>query len=127
MVNNSWQTFTVKAYEGSQNVATATSKYKLYYSCLGFNSTCNEPYINIQQPGNYADENSPFTVQAQVQGNTEPITDTKVYLDNNVVATSTGATIVASVTASAGTHLLTVQSWDITGTLYKTQHTVNVY
>jgi hypothetical protein len=126
-VNNAWQTFTVKAYEGSQNVATATSKYKLYYSCLGFNSTCNEPYINIQQPGNYADENSPFTVQAQVQGNTEPITGTKVYLDNNVVATSTGATIVASVTASAGTHLLTVQSWDITGTLYKTQHTVNVY
>jgi hypothetical protein len=62
-----------------------------------------------------------------VVGNTEPITTTKVYLDNTVVGTSSGATIVATVTASAGTHLLTVQSWDTTGTLYKTQHTVNVY
>jgi hypothetical protein len=125
--SNQWQTFTVKAYKGSQAVYTATNKYKLYYGCLGFNASCNAPYIQIQAPANYADENSPFTVQAQVVGNTEPITTTKVYLDNTVVGTSTGATIVATVTASAGTHLLTVQSWDTTGTLYKTQHTVNVY
>jgi hypothetical protein len=125
--SNQWQTFTVKAYKGSQAVYTATNKYKLYYGCLGFNASCNAPYIQIQAPANYADENSPFTVQAQVVGNTEPITTTKVYLDNTVVGTSSGATIVATVTASAGTHLLTVQSWDTTGTLYKTQHTVNVY
>jgi hypothetical protein len=126
-VNNQWQTFTVTAYKGSQAVYTATSKYKLFYGCLGFNASCNAPYLRIQEPANYADENSPFTVQAQVVGNTEPITTTKVYIDNTVVATSTGATIVAPVTALAGTHLLTVQSWDTTGTLYKTQHTVNVY
>jgi hypothetical protein len=57
----------------------------------------------------------------------KPITSMKVYLDNTVVATSTGATIVAIVTAAAGRHLLTVQAWDATGTLYKTQQTVNVY
>jgi hypothetical protein len=125
-INNQWQTFTVTAYKGSQAVATVTNKYKLYYGCLGFNATCNAPYIKIQAPANYADENSPFTVQAGAVGNTEPITTTKLYLDNTVVATSTGATIVATVTASAGTHLLTVQSWDTTGVLYKTQHTVNV-
>jgi len=125
-VNNQWQTFTVTAYNGSQAVATVTNKYKLYYGCLGFNATCNSPYIKIQEPANYADENSPFTVQASAVGNTAPITTTKLYLDNTLVATSTGATIVATVTASAGTHLLTVQSWDTTGALYKTQHTVNV-
>lgn len=124
--SNQWQTFTVTAYKGSTAVATATSKYKLYYGCLIFNSTCGNPYIQIQSPGNYADENSPFTVQAGVVGNTEPITTSKVYLDNTLVGTSTGATIVATVTASAGTHLLTVQSWDTTGVLYKTQHTVNI-
>jgi hypothetical protein len=124
--SNQWQTFTVTAYKGSTAVATVTNKYKLYYGCLGFNAGCSNPYIKIQAPANYADENSPFTVQAGVVGNTEPITTTEVYLDNTVVATSTGATIVATVTASAGTHLLTVQSWDTTGTLYKTQHTVNV-
>ena len=125
-LNNQWQTFTVAAYKGSQELYTATNKYKLYYGCPGFNATCNAPYIKIQSPGNYADENSPFTVQAEVVGNTLPITTTKVYLDNTVIATSTGATIVATVTASAGTHLLTVQSWDTSGVLYKTQHTVNV-
>jgi hypothetical protein len=51
----------------------------------------------------------------------------KVYLDNTVVGTSTGPTIVATVTASAGTHLLTVQGWDTKGALYKTQQVVNVY
>src|SRR5258708_11897032 len=125
-INNQWQTFTVTAYKGSQAVATVTNKYKLYYGCLGFNATCNAPYIKIQAPANYADENSPFTVQAGAVGNTEPITTRKLYLDNTVVATSTGATIVATVTASAGTHFLTVQSWDTTGVLYKTQHTVKV-
>jgi hypothetical protein len=43
------------------------------------------------------------------------------------VQVSSGATIVAEVTASSGTHLLTVQAWDTTGMLYKTQQTVNVY
>ena len=71
--------------------------------------------------------NSPFPVQAQAVQNPKPITEMKVYLDNTVVATSTGATVVAKVTASAGTHLLTVEAWDTTGTLYKTQQTVNVY
>jgi hypothetical protein len=51
----------------------------------------------------------------------------KAYLDNTVVASSTGATIVANVTASPGTHLLTVQAWDTAGFLYKTQMNVNVY
>jgi hypothetical protein len=124
--SNQLQTFTVTAYKGSEAVATITNQYKLYYGCLGFNATCNSPYLQIQEPANYADESSPFTVQAGAVGNTAAITTTKVYLDNSVVATSNGATIVATVTASAGTHLLTVQAWDTTGTLYKTQHTVNV-
>jgi hypothetical protein len=125
-LKNQWQTFTVTAYKGSQALYTKTNKYKLYYGCPGFNATCNTPYIQIQSPRNYADKNSPFTVQAGVVGNTLPITTTKVYLDSTLVATSTGATIVAAVTASAGTHVLTVQSWDSSGVLYKTQHTVNV-
>jgi len=44
-----------------------------------------------------------------------------------VVATSSGPTIRASITAAAGTHLLSVQAWDTTGSLYKTDQTVNVY
>ena len=125
-VSNAWQSFTVKAYKGSRALYTATSRYKPYYGCPGLVTGC-AIYIQIQQPSNYQDLNSPFTVQAQAVQNPKPITSMKVYLDNTVVATSTGATIVSTVTAAAGTHLLTVQAWDTTGTLYKTQQTVNVY
>ena len=101
---NQWQTLTVKAYKGSQPVYTATTKYKAYYGCPGMVTACSI-YINIQQPANYADVTSPFAVQATTIQNPNPITAMKVYIDNTVVATSTGATIVANVTASAGTHL----------------------
>ena len=124
--SNTWQNFTVKAYKGSQTLYTATSSYKLYYGCPRLVTGC-ATYIQIQQPTDYQDLNSPFTVQAQTVQNPAPMTSIKVYLDNTVVGTSTGATIVVTVTASAGTHLLTVQGWDTTGTLYKTQQVVNVY
>jgi hypothetical protein len=124
--NNNWQTLTVKAYQGSKVVYTASSNYKVYYGCGGLSSNCS-PGIQIQQPANYADINSLFTVQAQTVQNPAQITTMKVYIDNTVVGTSTGPTIVSNVTAAAGTHLLTIQAWDTTGTLYKTQQTVNVY
>jgi hypothetical protein len=125
-VTNAWQNLTVKAYKGNVLAYTATSRYKLYYGCPGLVTGC-ATYIQIQNPTNYQDLNSPFTVQAQTVQNPQPITTMKVYLDNTVVGTSTGPTIVATVTASAGTHLLTVQSWDTKGALYKTQQVVNVY
>jgi hypothetical protein len=125
-----WQNFTVKAYKGSQALYTASSNYKIYYAFQGAGECpfgpC-PPGLQIQHPANYEDVNSPFTVQAQTVQNPAPITTMKVYLDSTVVQVSSGATIVAEVTASPGTHLLTVQAWDTTGMLYKTQQTVNVY
>lgn len=122
----SWQSFTVRAYKGSEFLYSATAQYKLYYAYQGTGPD-NPPGLQIQQPTNYEDVNSPFAVQAQVVQNPKPITEMKVYLDSTVVGTSTGATVVTKVTASSGTHLLTVEAWDTTGTLYKTQQTVNVY
>ncbi len=121
-----WQTVSVKAYKGSQPLYTGSANFKMYHVYQCGRNGCN-PGIVIQQPTNYEDTNSPFTVEASVESNTEPITAMKVYLDNVVVATSTGPTIRAQVTAAAGTHLLTVQAWDSTGALYKTDQTVNVY
>jgi hypothetical protein len=128
-----WESFTVKAYKGSTAAYTATTDFKVYYAYQGtdgincYGASC-PPGLWIQQPGDNAqDVNSPFAVQAQVVQNSAPVTSMKVYVDNSVVATSTGATIVASVPASSGTHILTVQAWDTTGMLYKSQWTVNVY
>jgi hypothetical protein len=121
-----WQMFTVKAYHGSQPLYTATANFKMYHVYQCGRSGCN-PGVVIQQPTNDEDTNSPFTVAADVEDNTQQITAMKVYLDNVVVATSTGPTIRANVTAAAGTHLLSVQAWDTSGALYKTDQTVNVY
>jgi Big-like domain-containing protein len=125
-VNDTWQNFTVKAYSGSRLLYTASSNYKLYYAYECGRSNCS-PGVVIQEPTNDEDTNSPFTVEADVENNTQQITAMKVYLDNNVVGTSSGPTIRANVTAAAGTHLLSVQAWDTTGALYKTDQTVNVY
>jgi hypothetical protein len=54
------------------------------------------------------------------------ITAMKAYLDNTVVATSSGPTILSNITATPGTHDVTVQAWDSAGNLYKNQVTVNV-
>ncbi len=125
-VNNNWQTVTVKAYNGSHLLYTSNSSFKMYYVYQCGRNGCS-PGIVIQQPSNYQDTNSPFTVVADVENNTLQITAMKVYLDNTVVATSTGPTIRASVNAAAGTHLLTVQAWDTSGVLYKSDQTVNIY
>jgi hypothetical protein len=121
-----WQTFIVKAYQGSQPLYSATSSFKMYHVYQCGRSGCN-PGVVIQEPTNDEDTNSPFTVAADVENNTHQITAMKVYLDSVVVATSTGPTIRSNVTAAAGTHLLSVQAWDTTGALYKTDETVNIY
>jgi hypothetical protein len=85
-----------------------------------------DPGILIQDPAVATDQTSPFSLNATVQGNPAQITAMKAYLDNSVVATSSGPTILSNITAAQGTHLVTVQAWDTSGNLYKSQVTVNV-
>lgn len=125
-VNANWQTFMVKAYQGNNPLYTANSNFKMYYAYQCGRDGCS-PGIVIQQPVLNQDTNSPFTLAADVENNTHQITSMKAYLDGRVVTTSTGPTIRANITAAAGTHLLTVQAWDATGSLYKTDQTVNIY
>jgi hypothetical protein len=115
----------VKAYQGSTPVYTASSNFKLYYAYQCSRNGCSAGIV-IQQPTENQDTNSPFTVAADVENNPHEITAMKVYLDGQVVATSTGPTIRSQVTANAGSHLLSVQAWDTTGALYKTDQNVNV-
>jgi hypothetical protein len=103
--------------------ASATGVH-LYYDG-GCPKNC-EPGVTIQEPAVVTDQTSPFSLNATVQGNPAQITEMKAYLDNSVVATSGGPTILDNIAASHGTHLLTVQAWDTTGNLYKSEVTVNV-
>jgi hypothetical protein len=85
-----------------------------------------DPGITIQTPAFVTDQTSPFSLNATVQNNPVQITEMKAYVDDSLVATSSGPTILGNISASHGTHLLTVQAWDTSGNLYKSQVTVNV-
>lgn len=109
--------------KGHKWSATA-SGMRQYYD--GWCMKSCDPGITIQSPPPATDQSSPFTLSAQVQKNPKPITAMKLYLDNTQVGSSTGPTIYQTINAAHGTHLITVQAWDTTGMLYKTQQTVNV-
>jgi hypothetical protein len=126
-VTNKPETFKFQGYDTRGQKYTVSTSFYVYYDYV-----CNpkggcSPGVLIESPQNYQDVNSPFTVSAEVHENPKQITAMKAYLDNKVVASSTGPTIRAQVEASAGSHLLTVEAWDTTGALYKSQQTVNVY
>jgi hypothetical protein len=120
-------TFVANGWDSKGNVSSAKATgIHLYYdgACIGRNG-CDSG-ITIQEPAALTDQTSPFSLNATVQGQQATITEMKAYLDNSVVATSGGPTILSNVTATPGTHLLTVQAWDASGNLYKNAVTVNV-
>lgn len=116
-VANGWDS------KGDVSSASATGIYLYYDAACPKNC---DPGILIQDPAFVTDQTSPFSLNATVQNNPAQITAMKAYIDNSVVATSSGPTILANITASHGTHLLSVQAWDTSGNLYKSQVTVNV-
>ena len=68
-----------------------------------------------------------FALDMQIQGNSNPVTSMTAYLDNTVVATSSGATLQQQVTgAPTGTHILTVTGVDSQGVVYWIQENVNI-
>ena len=118
-------TFLANGWDDKGNVSSAkVSGIHLYYdgACI---KNC-DPGITIQEPAAVTDQTSPFSLNASVQQPQATITEMKAYVDNSVVATSGGPTILSNVTATPGTHLLTVQAWDASGNLYKSEVTVNV-
>lgn len=118
-------TFVANGWDSKGNVSTAkVTGVHLYYD--GACPKNCDPGVTIQEPALATDQSSPFTVNASVQQAQATITEMKAYVDNTVVATSGGPTLLANVTATSGTHLLTVQAWDSTGNLYKSEVTINV-
>jgi hypothetical protein len=69
---------------------------------------------------------SPVTISAAANGGTAAITRMKAYIDGVEVASSTTATLNASVAATTGSHTLTVNAWNVSGTLQKASVTLTV-
>jgi hypothetical protein len=119
-------TLTLVAQDTSGKTFTKSTSFMEYWASYVCGRVSCNPGIWVNSPTDYQDVGTSFVVNAQVEYNTYSITAMKVYLDNTLVASSTGPTIYATVHASAGTHLLTIQAWDTTGALYKNQENVNV-
>lgn len=114
------------AKDSSGHTYPQSVSFKLFWPGYARGKNACDPGVFINSPADQQDVTSPFTLDAAVEYNTHVITAMKAYVDNSGVAMSSGPTIRAQVPASHGTHLLTVQAWDTTGTLYKTQFTINV-
>lgn len=84
------------------------------------------PVLTSDTPVDGEDVKSPFLVSAHVDFNTVSISAIKAYLDGHVLAESFGPTFHQTLSAAKGTHILTLQAWDVDGRLYRVTENVNV-
>ena len=89
------------------------------------NAACT-PVLTADSPQDGGDVSSTFLVSAHVDFNSVSISNIKAYLDGHVVAEASGPTIHQNLTAAKGTHILTLQAWDVDGNLYRVTENVNV-
>jgi hypothetical protein len=120
-------TESAKAWDAAGHTYTAAVTFKTYYdaNCDPYGGGCN-PGVFITAPANGAGVGTSFQISAEVKENPAPIIGMKAYLDGVKVASSSGPTLLANVTAAAGSHRLNVQAWDNKGNLYKTVETFSV-
>lgn len=118
-------TFAANGWDSKGDVWSAKATGIHFYYDGACIKNC-DPGITIDEPAATTDQSSLFVVNATVQQQQATITEMKAYVDNSLVATSGGPTILSNVTAAPGTHLVTVQAWDASGNLYKSEVTVNV-
>ncbi|HWR14591.1 MAG TPA: hypothetical protein VN577_07165 [Terriglobales bacterium] len=89
--------------------------------------TCSPGFDTTLSPIPNSYVGNSFELKADIQNNPAPITAVKAYIDNTLVATSTGPLLLQTVSnAPSGTHFITFQGWDTRGILYRVQYNVNI-
>lgn len=118
---------TLTAKDAAGHKYTSTHHYTAFFpdfECVGLGDVCF-PGIEIQQP-TAPDTAESFRFQATVRDNPSPITAMNVYLDGNKVAHSSGPTVITTIHASHGSHVVTVVAYDTKGHFYELNPTYNV-
>ena len=111
---------------GNQYTASKTMTAAYTYTEYACFQTCT-PGIQINAPPSEAYVTGTFDLNMQIQDNPNPITEMKAYLDNTVIASSSGPALRQQVTVtSIGTHLLTVEGKDDKGIVYQIQENINI-
>ncbi len=126
-VNGKPITMKVVAKTTSGGTITKTLAYTGYLeapNCGDYG--CGEGLVVNSPSSNYEDTTSPIVVNAEVQGDSNPIKLMQLYFDSKLIATSTGPTLRQNVPAAHGTHLVTVQAYDTKNVMYRVRQDVNV-
>lgn len=111
---------TVVAKDSTGHTYQASHTFTTFYeqNCNPKSGACS-PGIVINKPATTPDVTTSFTFQADVLYNTAPITGMKVYIDGQVVASSSGPGITTQIKLPANTtHVMWVKAWDTKGRLY---------
>ncbi len=77
------------------------------------------PSVTICTPTNGATVSSPFPVTAVTTDTAHPVTAMTIYLDNIAVYTIQAAQLSTTLSASGGSHNLTINAWDSSGAVFK--------
>ncbi len=120
---------TVIAHDTTGHTYQASHTFTAFYEqdCNPKSGVCT-PGIVINKPCDAPDVPTSFQFQADVQNNTVPITTMKLYLDNNLVATSSGPGITKTLNLPANTtHVVWVKAWDTQGKVYAAYQTYFVH
>jgi hypothetical protein len=118
-------TLSAKAWDGAGHVYSSTTKFNTYYDGICSPKGC-APGVFIQSPGDGATVSTTFPLRADVENTNATITAMRAYFDGQLVASSSGPTMIANVDAARGQHVLNVQAWDTQGKLYRTIETITV-
>jgi hypothetical protein len=120
-------TLNVVAVDANNVTYKASAPFTAYYEadCPPKGDTCN-PGVYGNTPNDGDDVQSPFRVSATVQNNARSITAMKVYVDGLQAGASSGPGFDQPVSATKGTHIVTIQAWDTAGKLYRLTENVNV-
>jgi hypothetical protein len=118
---------TVVAWDVNGKVNSASDTFKTFFDggCPPKGNICT-PALTTDSPQDGDDVTSPFLVSAHVDFNTIAVSAIKIYLDGTQVGESFGPTFHQETKAAKGTHILTLQAWDVDGNLYRVTRNVNV-
>jgi hypothetical protein len=123
---------TFNAWDSGGHVLSATRTIRSTYTrgyeeCVPKGDTPCLPGFNVSSPAENEYVENSFSISANIVNNTSQIISMKAWIDSTVVATSNGPNMTATVeNAPSGTHILTLQAWEASGTIYRVQYNINI-
>ena len=122
-------TYTAKATNSAGQAATASATITVSSTSGGGSGACTastDRTVNICSPAVNATVASPVQFSAAALDKEHTVTAMTLYVDSQVAARSTSATITASVPMASGKHFIVIRAWDSSGFYFSSSEYVTV-